>query len=420
MSSRFRWLSKVVMVAAVPALILAIVYMLPPALAASSDHSSRAVPGLAPVALPALAALHSLAAPPAPPAAPAPPEPPEPPSPRSHHVHRYSDDDDDHDEAEQGAWLGVTLSEIDEEGARVASVADDSPADEAGLERGDRIIGIEGKKVISSRDVVRAIRSSEPGDKVSIRILRDGDQRTLTATLTARKTRDRRSYKVVTPDSDDEELEIEIPEMRELEDTPGAPDRHMRLFTQSRTWIGVEVHPMSPELREALKAPSDRGLLINRVVEDSPAEEAGLRAGDIIIEVGDKGIDDVGDIGRALRDNDAGDNVEVKVVRNGSERTLDVKLDERPGARRGRRGFYLPGAIGPEVRLAIEKSIREAMETAHKAMREANEALRMQNDKIRVEQHKVREEIQKQMQELRQQLQTMPPPVIRARTIHDI
>ena len=411
MSSRFRWLSKVVMVVAVPALILAIVVVLPPALAAATDHSSGPASRHAPVVLSALAALHPLAAPPAPPA---PPEPPDSPAPRAYRMRHHQEDGE---EATESAWLGVTLSEIDEEGTRVASVADDSPASEAGLEEGDRIVGIEGKKVISSRDVVRAVRAASPGDKVSIRILRDGDEKTLTATLAGRKIRERHEFRFVTPGGED----FDIPEMHGMHDTPGAPGHHMRFITgPSRTWLGVELHPMSPELREALKGPSDRGLLINRVVEGSPAQAAGLQAGDIIIAVAGKGVEEIGDIGQALRDRDAGDSVEVKVVRNGSERTLDVKLDERPAPARGRRGYYLPSGLDDEERIVIEKSVREAMETAHKAMREANEQLRVERDRMRGEQDEVREEIQKQMKELKEKLRANPSPVIRARTIHDI
>lgn len=413
MSSRFRWLSKVVMVVAVPTLILAIVFLLPPALAAATDHASGAASGHAPIALSALAALHSLAAPPAPPA---PPDPPDSTAPRAYHRHHHQEDGED---AAESAWLGVTLSEIDEEGTRVAGVADDSPAAEAGLEKGDRIVGIEGKKVLSSRDVVRAVRAASPGDKVTIRILRDGDEKTLTATLAGRKTRERHEFRFVTPEGED--IDIEMPDIPEMPDTPWPPGHGMHVFAGgSRTWLGVELHPMSPELREALKAPSDRGLLINRVVEDSPAKAAGLQAGDVIIAVGGKGVEGIGDIGEALRDREAGDSVEVKVVRDGSERTLNVKLDEKPAPARGRRGFHLPGGFDDEERIVIEKRVSEAMEMAHKAMREANEQLRVEHDRMRSDQDEMRQEIQKQMKELKEKLRMAPAAVIRARTIHDI
>src|SRR5262245_59446463 len=252
MSPRFRRLSKVVIVAAGSALLLAIVFVLPPAMAAANEHSTGVATSTAPVALTALAALHTLAAPAAP-APPAPPEPPDPPAPRVYHVHH--DHDDDGEEVER-AWLGITLSEIDEEGARVEDVSDDSPAADAGLEEGDRIISIGGKKVISSRDVVRAVRAAAPGDKITIRILRDGNEKTLTATLAGRKMHDRHVFTWVSPPSD-EDIDIEVPE---------TPRHHMGYMSMpSRTWLGVDIHPMSPELRQALKAPSDRGLLVNRV-----------------------------------------------------------------------------------------------------------------------------------------------------------
>ena len=405
MSSRFHWLSKVAMVAAAPALILAIVFLLPPALAAATDHAQQAAPAHAPAVLPALAALHSLAALPAPPE---PPDPPDTPAPRLAR-HSHPGHDDDGEVSKESAWLGVTLSEINEEGARISDVAEGSPADQAGLKKGDRIVSVEGKKVISSRDVVRAVRSASPGDKIDIKILRDGDERTLTATLEGRRIRDRHEFRFVTPDGKDEDFEIEIPEMDDMHHVPGF---HMGMGS-SRTWLGVELHQMSPELREALKAPSDRGMLINRVVEDSPAQTAGLKAGDVIISVGGKNVEDYGDIGRVLRDLEAGDSIDVTVVRNGSERSFDVKLDDRPGPARTRRSFYVPGELDPETRIAIEKSVREALESSHEALREVNEQLREEHDRVK-------EELKIQMKELKEKLKDNPPGVIRARTVHDI
>ena len=92
------------------------------------------------------------------PAPPTPPAPPESPEARDHH-----------------GWLGITLSE-GEDGVRVDGVEEGSPAEKAGLQEGDRILEMEGRKTATSRDVRRAVRNLEPGDTMQIRIERKGKE----------------------------------------------------------------------------------------------------------------------------------------------------------------------------------------------------------------------------------------------------
>ncbi|HEY3176014.1 MAG TPA: PDZ domain-containing protein [Candidatus Polarisedimenticolia bacterium] len=400
MFNKFPWLSKLLMVAAVPALAIAIVALLPAVMAAGTSHTT---------ATPA-----SHVAPPAPPAPAASPAPPAPPA-RRHH----DDDDDDDAEVQETAWLGVSLDEIEEEGARVSSVVDDSPAAEAGLRKGDRIIGIEGAKVISSRDVVRSVRRASPGEKISIRILRDGDEKTVTATLAGRRIHQRHEFRFVTPEAPDAPEPLDMEDL-DVEIDKGGPGHHTFLFAgPPRTWLGVEVHPMSGDLREALKAPRDRGILVNRVVENSPAADSGIRAGDIIISVDGKDVDNIGDIGRALGDRDEGDKVSVSVIRDGSEKTIDVKVSDRPG-RRGRRSWVGPRGMSDEEREAIERSVQEAMRSAHEALRRAGVEMRVQKDRMREQQDQMREQIRKQMEDLKETIRQQPVRVISAGSVYDI
>lgn len=72
------------------------------------------------------------------------------------------------------------------------------------------------------------------------------------------------------------------------------------------------------------------GALVAQVERGTPADEAGLRRGDIIVALDDTQIRSSGDLYSALRDYQPGDEVSVTVVRNGERRTLDVTLGERP------------------------------------------------------------------------------------------
>ncbi|HEV2813879.1 MAG TPA: trypsin-like peptidase domain-containing protein [Solirubrobacteraceae bacterium] len=87
------------------------------------------------------------------------------------------------------AYLGVSISEIDTRGARVASVASGGPAERAGLREGDRIVSIDGRATTAEGAVTSAIVAAKPGERVTIAIRRDGRVRRLTATLRAQPTR---------------------------------------------------------------------------------------------------------------------------------------------------------------------------------------------------------------------------------------
>jgi len=363
----------------------------------------------APVAAPVAAATPTPAA--------APPAPPPPPPPHE----------------ERRGWLGVVVSSDDEQegkGARIEDVEEDSPADEAGLKRGDRILEIDGKSVEDAYDVRHAIGRMNPGDSIRILIGRDGDEKTLTATLADRPGR--RAPRAF------------MWHQGEEGDHPGDhegdhPGHHAEFFSfgGSRTWLGVDVQPMSEDLRSYFKAPRDMGVLVNKVMDDTPAERAGLKAGDVIIGVDGKDVSDQGDISRALSGREAGDEVGLKILRDGTERTLQVKLEERPGWKSRRGAIVLPKDMivnldledlgdledlkelkgleglkglkgleglkglksleGLEVihldddqKEAVRESVRSAIEEAHRAMEAAHDEIQKRMDEHRDRRERLR------------------------------
>ena len=96
--------------------------------------------------------------------------------------------------------------------------------------------------------------------------------------------------------------------------------------------LGVEVMEMSEELRRFFGAPENAGVLVNRVAADGPGAQAGLQAGDVIVEIDGKKVESSGDLIGALSDKPAGDKTTLAVVRGKARTTLVATLRERrPG-----------------------------------------------------------------------------------------
>ena len=98
----------------------------------------------------------------------------------------------------------------------------------------------------------------------------------------------------------------------------------------SSAYLGVVTTDLSPEDAERFGLPVESGAIVGQVEPGSGANAAGVRRGDIIVRLGDKPIENAGDLFGALRDYQPGDTVELTVVRDDEELTLDVTLGERP------------------------------------------------------------------------------------------
>jgi serine protease Do/serine protease DegQ len=104
----------------------------------------------------------------------------------------------------------------------------------------------------------------------------------------------------------------------------------------ARGFLGVGVETISADLAEALGLKKDaRGVVINTVTPDSPADKAGLRRGDVILSINDRPISSLQDLRLFVSQLAPGTEVEVKSVRDGKERTAKVKLGSLPDANRG-------------------------------------------------------------------------------------
>lgn len=99
----------------------------------------------------------------------------------------------------------------------------------------------------------------------------------------------------------------------------------------TRGWLGVQVQDVSRELAESMQLKKAEGALVARVLPTSPAEQAGMKVGDVIVEFDGKEVNSSSALPPIVGVAKVGSKVDVKVVRDGKVTTLGVKLGELPG-----------------------------------------------------------------------------------------
>jgi membrane-associated protease RseP (regulator of RpoE activity) len=104
-----------------------------------------------------------------------------------------------------------------------------------------------------------------------------------------------------------------------------------RAQSSGTTWLGVYTQTLSDQLRRGLDYSGDNGVLVNRVVPGSPADEAGVRNGDVIVSVNSRSVDSPDALAEIVRGSSPGQRVAIQVVRDGDTRTLSAELGTRPG-----------------------------------------------------------------------------------------
>lgn len=235
-----------------------------------------------------------------------------------------------------GSYLGVYLSDVDagdvdeldlraERGAVVESVADESPAAEAGIEENDVIVAWNGTPIESVAHLTRLVRETPAGRTVSLGVVRDGRQRDISVTV---QDRSGQAYAHGIGPNMERAREMYG---RALGRVEGLKDRfdfeHMRGVFIGRPRLGVSLQNLTPQLGEFFEIDEGEGALVTSVREDSPAAKAGLQAGDVIIGIGGEAVEGPGGVMSELSQLGEGE-VEITVVRDKKRRTMTATLEK--------------------------------------------------------------------------------------------
>lgn len=125
------------------------------------------------------------------------------------------------------------------------------------------------------------------------------------------------------------------------------PAGHSRSGTVKRAWLGVVIQDLTPEIARSLGLEGTKGVLVSDVTRNGPADRAGIKREDVIIEVDGQKVEGVQDLLSFLGKASPGQEVSIKLLRNGKEMVLTASLGSREEAMAGRQGMG-HGMMGPE------------------------------------------------------------------------
>jgi serine protease Do len=201
-------------------------------------------------------------------------------------------------------WLGVTIQRITPElaeslgleksrGALVGNVAEGSPAAQAGIQVGDVIVEYNGEPVEDSSALPILVARTEVGKSVKATVIRDKKKVPVT---------------------------IKVGELKEEEVVAAAPQTGR---------LGLTVQNVTPQVAESLGLPRAQGVVVTAVQPQSAAAEAGIRRGDVLLEINRKSISNADEFLKLVNQAKAGENLLILISRGGNNLFLALKS---PGA----------------------------------------------------------------------------------------
>ncbi len=198
-------------------------------------------------------------------------------------------------------WLGVGIQRITSElaetfglenrhGALVTQVTPGSPAARAGIERGDVLVEYDGKPVHAMRELPKMVASTKPGETVRIIVIRKGAEKTLSLKVDSLK------------------------------------DSKVRPASIAKNPLGLQLQDITPDLARQFRLSQGDGVIVTQVLPGHPASQAGLRKGDVIVEMNHETVRNMDDYERIAASRGDKDSVLMLIQRNGSHLYVPVPV----------------------------------------------------------------------------------------------
>ncbi len=189
----------------------------------------------------------------------------------------------------------------DRNGAVVLNVAPGGAAAKAGIEPGDVIVGYNGKPIRNRDELVAMVTATKPGTTVPVRVVRDGQERTISVTV--------------------EELDLETESAALRSDNRGGGNTP----EETSSGFGLTLGNITPQVAQQLRLDRNvQGAVITAVEPGSPAARAGMAPGDVIVRVGRETVQSAAEASRALGAVESGGTAFLRILRNGQETFVAV------------------------------------------------------------------------------------------------
>jgi S1-C subfamily serine protease len=222
------------------------------------------------------------------------------------------------------SYLGVTVAaspqEPEQEGVVITGVTPNSPAAKAGLKKGDVITQVGNRVVEDYDDLANAITRHQPGERVFVQVLRNGQEENFHVTLKPRPNE-------------------ATPKIGEGESRPGRYGREdegdrnrgeQTDRTERPAFLGVEAREWTSD-NEGERGAGE-GVEVLRVDPNTPAAHAGLKKGDIITKINGKEVATPQELRQAVRKAGAGKEITLGVLRGNQHKDLRARLERMPAA----------------------------------------------------------------------------------------
>jgi len=215
------------------------------------------------------------------------------------------------DEKVSKGFLGVVVRDLSsalksqlnlESGVVVTGVEEDSPAEDAGIQEDDIITDLDTQKIKGTSSLSRLIRKMKPGTEVKIHLYRNGQKNV---------------------------INVKIGNMPKTRDCYAGNFQRPLVHFKRGAYVGIHMQELNEDLAPYFGIKSKEGVLILNVVKNSPAGEAGIKAGDVLTKIGDEKVSAIDDVMEILSDHEKGDELSFEVVRQKSSKSFKVILKEK-------------------------------------------------------------------------------------------